>query len=59
MLTPPPLFEVNGKVMWQFRKNIVDEEICPSVKRIADKTGVQYIDIHSVFENKKSCFPMA
>ncbi|MFR5875517.1 MAG: GDSL-type esterase/lipase family protein [Eubacterium sp.] len=43
MLTPPPLFEVNGKVMWQFRKNIVDEEICPSVKRIADKTGVQYL----------------
>lgn len=56
MLAPPPLFEVNGKIMWQLRKDIADEEICPTVKRIADKMGVKYIDMHSVFENKKELF---
>lgn len=56
ILAPPPLFEVRGKVMWQLRKAVVDSEICPAVKQIADKTGSIYIDMHSVFENKKELF---
>lgn len=56
VLTPPPLFEVNGRVMWQLRKDVVDREICPCVKQIAAQTGVRCIDIHSVFENKKELF---
>ncbi|MCI9641303.1 MAG: hypothetical protein HFJ98_00685 [Eubacterium sp.] len=56
VLAPPPLFEIRGKVMWQLRKNIVDNEICPVVKFIADKMNVHYIDMHSIFENKRELF---
>ena len=56
MLVPPPLFEVRGKVMWQLRKDVMTDEICPAVKEIADKTGVQCIDMYSIFENKKELF---
>ncbi|MDE6384673.1 MAG: hypothetical protein K2L36_00810 [Eubacterium sp.] len=56
VLVPPPLFEVRGKVMWQLRKDVMDNEICPAVKQIADKMGVQCIDMHRVFENKRELF---
>ncbi len=38
------------------KKNIVDNEICPVVKFIADKMNVHYIDMHSIFENKRELF---
>lgn len=56
VLAPTPLFEVGGRVMWQLRKDIVDEEIYFCVKQIADKMCVQCIDMHSIFENKKELF---
>lgn len=56
VLIPPPLFEVNGKVMWQLRKDVMIDEICPAVKQIAAKMGVRYIDMYNVFENKKELF---
>lgn len=56
VLVPPPLFEVRGKVMWQLRKDVMDNEICPAVKHIADKLSVRCIDMHSVFENKQELF---
>lgn len=56
VLVPPPLFEVRGKVMWQLRKDVMTDEICPAVKEIVDKMGVSYIDMYSVFKNKKKLF---
>lgn len=56
VLAPTPLFEVGGKVMWQLRKDVVEHEICPAVKQIAAEMGIQCIDMHSVFENKKELF---
>lgn len=56
ILVPPPLFEVRGKVMWQLRKDVLVDEICPAVKSIADKMGVHCIDMYSVFENRKELF---
>lgn len=56
VLAPPPLFEVRGKVMWQLRKDVMADEIHPAVREIADKMGVRYIDMYSVFENKKELF---
>lgn len=56
LLAPLPMFEMNGKVMWQLRKDIMTNEICPLVKQIADKMGVHYINMYSVFEDKKELF---
>lgn len=56
LLAPPPMFEMNGKVMWQLRKDIMADEICPAVKQIADKMGVYYIDMYTAFDNKRALF---
>lgn len=56
VLIPPPLFEVRGKVMWQLRKDVMADEICPAVKQIAEQTGATCVDMYSVFENKKELF---
>lgn len=56
VLVPSPMFEVMGKVMWQLRKDIMVDEICPAVKQIAEKTGAKCIDMYGVFENKKELF---
>lgn len=56
ILVPPPLFEVNKKVMWQLRKDVMLDEICPAVKQIAKLKDIKYIDMYSVFENKKDLF---
>lgn len=56
ILSPPPMFEIHGKVMWQLRKEIAEKEICPAIKKIADMKNIQYIDMYGVFENKKELF---
>ena len=56
LLIPTPVFEIRGKVMWQLRKDIMTDEICPAVKQIAEMMGVQYIDMFSVFKGKKELF---
>lgn len=38
------------------RKDVMADEIYPAVREIADKMGVRYIDMYSVFENKKELF---
>lgn len=56
VLAPTPFFEVRGKVMWQLRKDVMVDEMLSAVKEVADKTGARYIDMYSVFENKKELF---
>lgn len=56
ILSPPPMFEIHGKVMWQLRKEITEKEIGPAIKEIADMKNIQYIDMYGVFENKKELF---
>lgn len=56
LLVPPPVFEVGGRVLYRLRKDIIDREICPAVKEIADKKGVGCIDIYSVFKDRKELF---
>lgn len=56
ILSPTPMFEVRGKVMWQLKKATAENETAPAVREIAEKTGARYIDMYSVFENKKDLF---
>lgn len=56
LLVPPPVFEIGGKVLYRLRKDIIDSEICPAVKEIADKKGIACINLYSTFENKKELF---
>ena len=56
ILTPPPLFEVRGKVLYGLRKEVVANEICPIIRRIAQEKGVECIDLYEIFKDKKELF---
>lgn len=56
ILTPPPVFEVGKKVLYKLRKDIIDKEICESVKYLAKTKGIKSVDIYKVFEGKKELF---
>ncbi|MDE5671722.1 MAG: hypothetical protein K2I14_09740, partial [Eubacterium sp.] len=56
ILVPTPLFEVIGKVMWQLRKDIMTDEVYPSVKEIAEKKSLSLIDMSKAFENEGKLF---
>lgn len=56
LLVPPPVFEVKGKILYKLRKSVIENEICPAVKQIAKTKGVELIDLHKLFENKKDLF---
>ena len=56
ILTPPPLFEVRGKILYDLRKSIVESEVVPAIKNIAKAKGVDCIDIYKVFDGKRELF---
>lgn len=56
LLVPPPVFEKGKKVAYSLRKDVIENEICPAVKRIAEMKGIESVDIHEVFENRKELF---
>ena len=56
ILVPPPLFEVRGKVLYGLRKEVVANEICPAIRRIAQEKGVECIDLYEIFKDKKELF---
>ncbi|MDE6189151.1 MAG: hypothetical protein K2G37_02540 [Clostridia bacterium] len=56
ILTPPPLFEVRGKVLYKLRKPIVESEIIPAIENLVKAKGVDHIDVYKIFEGKKELF---
>ncbi len=56
LLIPPPLFEIGGRVLYRLRKDILDNEICKAIKEIADRKGIECVDLHSFFDNRKELF---
>lgn len=56
VLLPPPVFEIKGKVLYQIRKDIIEQEIVPAVEDIANKKNVGCIDVHKVFQGRQDLF---
>ena len=56
LLLPPPAFEVKGKVLYQIRKDIIEQNIVPAVEKIANTLNVEYIDLYNVFKDKSDLF---
>ncbi|MDE5654087.1 MAG: hypothetical protein K2I46_00585 [Clostridia bacterium] len=56
ILTPPPLFEVGEKVLYNLRKSVVESEIVPAIKNLAQEKGVDCIDVNTIFDGKKELF---
>lgn len=56
VLLPPPVFEVRGKVLYQLRKDVIEQEIIPAVERIVKEKNLACIDLYEVFSNRPDLF---
>ena len=56
VLTPPPMFEVRGKVLYGLRKEVVESEICPLIRRSAKEKNIECIDLYEIFKDRKELF---
>ena len=55
-IVPTPVFEIGKKVLYQLRKDVIEDEVRPAVESVIQSAGVERIDMHSVFEGKKELF---
>ena len=56
LLLPPPVFPFCGKVRWDIRSEVLENEVLPICRRVAEGKGVPVIDIHSAFAGRKELF---
>lgn len=56
LLIPPPLFEVHGKVPYGLRKEVLETEIIPALRRIVSAYGLDCIDAYKPFRGEKKLF---
>ena len=56
LLLPPPVFPFCGKVRWDIRSEVLENEVLPICRRVAEETNVPIIDIHSIFVGKPELF---
>ena len=56
LLLPPPVFPFCGKVRWDIRSEVLENEVLPICRRVAEEKGVPIIDIHSAFAGRKELF---
>ena len=56
LLLPPPVFPFCGKVRWDIRSEVLENEVLPICRRVAEGKGVPVIDIHSAFVGRPEHF---
>lgn len=56
LLLPPPVFPFCGKVRWDIRSEVLENELLPICRRVAEGKGVPVIDTHSDFVGRKELF---
>ncbi len=56
LLLPPPVFPFCGKVRWDIRSEVLENEVLPICRRVAEGKGVPVIDTHSDFVGRKELF---
>lgn len=56
LLLPPPVFPFCGKVRWDIRSEVLENELLPICRRVAEEKGVPVIDVHSAFVGRPELF---
>ena len=56
LLLPPPVFPFCGKVRWDIRSEVLENELLPICRRVAEEKGVPIIDTHSDLAGRKELF---
>ncbi len=57
LATPLPAYADNsGKVRYGIRPDVIRDGIVPAVRRVAEETGAELIDLYPVFDGKRELF---
>ena len=56
LMLPLPHFEFMGKVMWDIRVDVLEGEVIPICREIAEERGLRLIDTHSPFIGRPELF---
>lgn len=56
VMIPPPAFEVRGRVMWDIRADVIENEIRPICREIAEEKGIKLIDTYTPFVGQSRLF---
>ena len=56
LMVPPPVFTKGKNVLYGIRKDVVDNEVCPTAIEIAQSKHIPYIDLHELFKDKEHLF---
>ncbi|MBQ9250489.1 MAG: hypothetical protein IJ179_09015 [Oscillospiraceae bacterium] len=56
LLLPPPAFPFRGKVLWDIRSEVLEQEVLPICRQVAAEKKIPVIDTHTPFIGKKELF---
>ncbi len=56
LLLPLPVFSLTGKVRWGIRSNVLEKELIPACRQVAEENNATIINTHDVFAGKKFMF---
>jgi len=54
LMTPPPIFD---EIKWGHNNTVIVNEVIPIIEKVAEKRGVQTIDVFSALTNHGDLFP--
>ena len=54
--TPPPAFEHNGRVIFKINADVIENEIAPAVREIAEEYNLEIIDLIEMFYDHSELF---
>jgi len=54
LMIPPPIFD---ETRWAHNNTVIVNELLPIIEKVAEKTGVQTIDVFSALEDHEEFFP--
>ena len=56
LMTPPSVFHFWKKVLWTIQGDVLENEVVPICRRVAEELGLELVDVHGAFFGKKELF---
>lgn len=56
LMTPPSVFHFWKKVLWTIQGDVLENEVVPICRRVAEELGLECVDVHGAFLGKKELF---
>ena len=56
LLLPLPVFSFTAKVRWGIRSNVLEKELIPACRQVAEENNATIINTHDVFTGRKDLF---